>query len=167
MKKKLPLKWNIFRWINWVLLIIAMLLLLILVVVSVRGLDGSDNAFLIIFFVLGLAMAFNSVVNLIFVSTLVHAREVSGKMISPRKIAFIMSIICMALLLFTIIGSRVASIDADENFDEGMSVLLGFVVVFFLWLYVLIMQSKLSRAIHLRNVEFLSSQLDSLGQHEA
>lgn len=167
----LPLKWRLYKILNYILLAIGLLLTAyIFYILFVRP---PANAELLIIPILINALFFmmtvHSLINVVFATKLFPNRTLSRSNSGWNVVSLITNILSTGgLIVFIIVGAiaefEESSSDVIERDPTGKLILLIFLVILLADLFVLICQFNLSSFLRNNSTDSISSMIDSIGK---
>lgn len=167
----LPLKWRLYKILNYILLAIGLLLTAyIFYILFIRRPDQVEiQAAVLLINILFFMMAVHSIINIVMITKLFPNKSLSGSNRSWNTISIIANILSSIGLTITLIGGAIAefeesSSDVIERDPTGKFILLIVLIILLSDLFVLICQFKLSSYLRNNSIDSISSMIDSIGK---
>lgn len=158
-----PLKWKIYRVLNYLLLCSGFIFLLHFLRLVITAFDRTFLSLSILFSLLFLFMVSHALINII-----IMAKTFPDRGLNPNKnrwhiFSLALNLISVAGLIITFF--TVMSEIADDYFN-GLLVILGAITIFVLSsLFILICQFNLRKYLKQKNASLMNSLIDSIGRN--
>jgi len=159
----IPLKWKVYRVLNYLLLSCGVLFLLNFLRVIVNSIDLEFVTFLILSNLLFLLMAVHSLINIIIMS-----KTFPDKILGPNKTRW--HIFSMVLNLITVVGLLITLflvVYAIKNdyFDGLLIIFVAISILMLSSMFVLSCQFNLRKYLRQKNASLMNSLVDSIGNN--
>jgi type III secretory pathway component EscS len=157
----IPLKWKIYRVLNYLLLCCGIILTLNFFRLMINAFDRDFLILSISVTLIFLLMASHSLINIFIMS-----KTFPDKILSPNKTKW--HIFSLVLNLLSLIGLVIVFIsalsDISDDFFNGLLIILAVMLVLVLSsLYVLICQFNLRKYLKQKNTSLMNSLIESIG----
>jgi len=157
------LKWKIFRVANLVQFLYSLALFLFIIANSIK--NGLPDSFFILFPIGFLVMSCNNYINLYILRKYFPRKLLDFDLKSINTILFVLCILFGLLLVVVIIIGSTEEFKR-ENLHEypGKLALAGLVLVLSNWIYILIMQVKMTKVVKKESYNALTDTINSIGR---
>ena len=157
----IPLKWKIYRVLNYLLLCCGIILTLNFFRLIINAFDQDFLILSILVTLIFLFMTSHSLINIFIMS-----KTFPDKILNPNKTRWY--IFSLVLNLLSLIGLVIAFFSAlsevNDDFFNGLLIILAVMLILVLSsLYVLICQFNLRKYLRQRNASLMNSLIDSIG----
>lgn len=159
----IPLKWKIYRVLNYLLLCCGIILTLNFFRLIINAFDHDFLILSILVTLIFLFMASHSLINIF-----IMAKTFPDKILSPNKTKWY--IFSLVLNLLSLIGLVIVFFSAlsemNDDFFNGLLIILAVILILVLSsLYVLICQFSLRKYLKQKNASLMNSLIDSIGNN--
>jgi len=159
----IPLKWKVYRVLNYLLLSCGVLFLLNFLRVIVNSIDLEFVTFLILSNLLFLLMAVHSLINIIIMS-----KTFPDKILGPNKTRW--HIFSMVLNLITVVGLLITLFSVvyaikNDYFDGLLIIFVAISILMLSSMFVLSCQFNLRKYLRQKNASLMNSLVDSIGNN--
>jgi len=159
----IPLKWKIYRVLNYLLLCCGIILTLNFFRLIINAFDQDFLILSILVTLIFLFMTSHSLINIFIMS-----KTFPDKILNPNKTRWY--IFSLVLNLLSLIGLVIAFFSAlsevNDDFFNGLLIILAVMLILVLSsLYVLICQFNLRKYLRQKNASLMNSLIDSIGNN--
>jgi len=159
----IPLKWKLYRVLNYLLLCCGVIFFLSFLRLIINATDPRYQTFSILVSLIFLCMASQGLINIIIMS-----KTFPDKIPGPNKTRW--HIFSLVLNLISLIGLIICFFsivsDMDDDYSSGLLVTFAIIAVLMLLsMFVLICQFNLRKYLRQKNASLMNSLIDSIGNN--
>ena len=159
----IPLKWKVYRVLNYLLLSCGVIFLLNFLRVIINSMDLEFVTFLILSNLLFLFMAVHSLINIIIMSKTFPDKILDRKKTRWHIFSLVLNLISLVGLIITLFS--VVSAIKNDYFDALLIIFVAISILMLSSMFVLTCQFNLRKYLRQKNASLMNSLVDSIGNN--